>query len=162
QTRAATVVPAGLQALNYEADSSYDANNKVTSVQVQRGAASEFSTVSYGYDALDRKITETVDVDGAASRTTRFLYDAEGRLKGKILPTGGASGYKYDAAGRQTESRLFAARSTDGVTLPTASNNDAVTSTTYDGEGNILSVRDPNGAVTVMLYDGYGRRIETS
>src|SRR5262249_33664544 len=133
-----------IEAGQREKQTYYDDNNRVTRTRVQEDSG-VFVDYDSTYDSLDRRTLETVTVDGVP-RTARLVYDDEGRVKGKIRPVGNAVGYKYDWAGRQIESRVFAKPATLNPTvLPTEDSADAVTTTTYDDEGNPVEIRNPEG-----------------
>jgi YD repeat-containing protein len=65
----------------------YDALNRLTSVSYANG-----DTVSYGYDAAGKRLTETVN-----GFTTAYLYDAAGQVV-----SNGVLSYTYDANGNLT------------------------------------------------------------
>ena len=55
-------------------------------------------TLSYSYDALDRRISVSDSLGG----TTGYAYDPEGRLTDLIAPWGATHSFGYDGQGRRT------------------------------------------------------------
>jgi YD repeat-containing protein len=111
-------------------------------------------TTSYAYDALNRKVQETLpNPDGVGSQEppqTSCAYDANGNLVSTTDPLGYTTWYQYDALNRRT-----------GVTdaLGYRSGDPAHTTTTrYDALGNVAAVTDPLGRTTEYEYDNLGRK----
>lgn len=91
---------------------------------------------------LDRKLSET-DANGV---TTRYEYDALGRVVKESIDGGPIRSYTYDAMNRQLSS--------------TVSNQDAAVSsgTEYDLAGRVTRTVDEEGRVTTYQYELGGRR----
>ncbi|MCL4079272.1 DUF6531 domain-containing protein [Coriobacteriia bacterium Es71-Z0120] len=78
-----------------------------------------------------------------AGATTRYSYDAAGRLTSVTDPLGGVSAFTYDAAGNL---------------LSTTDPMGRVARFTYDAAGRVLTATDPAGGVTRFAYDANGNR----
>lgn len=158
----------------------YDNRDRVRSVTT--GA----SVTRYGYDddgarttmISPRNHTTTYLIDGfgrnigsidPTSVKTREVLDPAGRsIETRVTLLSGLTETLYrwatrefDAMGRVKKEipKLFANPITlnpDG-TIPTAGITDLVTETTYDGNGNVLTVKDPLNRTTTNAYDGRGR-----
>ena len=101
-------------------------------------------TVDYAYDKIGRKVAET----DPANRTTRFVYDAEGRLIAVVLPnptTGDNPIGIADALGRGEY---------PGTTI--ASSGVLVTRYAYDEQGNKTQQIDALNRTTRWTYDKVG------
>jgi len=149
----------------------YDAADRLSSESNING-----ETVSYEYDAMGNvtKITNAqghglyneYDKKGRLTRITnengysvQSQYDLAGRLIATIDPNGNAMRYEYDAIGRGTK-----------VTTP---ENRITLFDQYDGNGNLIKVRDANavsgkqpvnsqGATQYKQYDEFNRVISES
>ncbi|UIX35156.1 DUF6531 domain-containing protein [Streptomyces sp. GQFP] len=124
---------------------------------------------TYGYDGADRLKTETDprgNVAGAnpAEYTTRYDYDAQGRLSKTTDPESLTTGYGYDdngnvktvtdALGQITSYEYNKANQPIKVT-----GSDGKYSTMeYDARGNQTAAVDETGRRTTYGYDGAGRR----
>jgi RHS repeat-associated protein len=124
-------------------------------------------TTSYQYDQINR-LTNTTD---ALSHVTQNLYDTGtkpscaastppcGVTPGSLLVTemidanGKATYYKYDAIDRLTDIVAKVGSTADTITPA-----DAVTSSTYDAVGNMLTMTEPNSNVTTYQYDALNRK----
>jgi len=95
-------------------------------------------TTRYEYDAKGR-LTKITDPSGGA---TRFEYDARGRLVAETGPTGLVTKYEYDAAGREVK-----------VVEP----GNRITTRRYDALGNLTAWTDPLGRTTQFEHDQLGR-----
>jgi RHS repeat-associated protein len=112
---------------------------------------------SYAYDSDNREIEEIDAYGTPLAVTTTMIYDADGNLLSET--TGQSSNpayahpettsYAYDSLDRQTEV-------IDGY----GTSAQAITTTIYDANGNVLSTIDPNGNVTSYAYDANGNQIE--
>ncbi|TSJ82768.1 RHS repeat protein, partial [Chitinimonas sp. BJB300] len=104
----------------------------------------------YTYDFRGQLETETrfvVSPDGKTEPlTTRYVYDAMGRLLSKVDPLTHQSSFAYDGLGRLT-------LSTDAA--------GAVTTTRYDDVAHKVSTVLANGATTTRLYNGNGEVISS-
>jgi RHS repeat-associated protein len=134
-------------------------------------------TTTYTYDALNRQATST---DAVGSVTTT-IYDVTGpntgpcfnvctgptkgsRLASEVIDGDGHAGlhigvtyYHYDGLDRRIQQvRKQFNTSDDEPPDPT----DAVTYTTYDAVGNVLTVTEPDGNTTTDVYDADNRKIK--
>jgi RHS repeat-associated protein len=99
------------------------------------------------YDASYGNVLEATDEEGTV---TQYSYDSKGNLTQMTeavgLPVQRVTKYDYDSHGQKTgETRV-------GTTVA----EDATTTFTYDGYGNLASVTDPLGKVTTFAYDVMG------
>lgn len=123
---------------------SYDTVDRlVREVQVVGGVRTE---IVYGYDALDRRTSRTVN--GVANETTTYGYDRANRLS-SIAYRGQTTTFEYDAAGRLIRK-----------VLP----NGIVQTPAYDDTDRLLSLaytRPDNNVVESIAYtyDANGRRV---
>jgi RHS repeat-associated protein len=137
-----------------------DAGGRVAATIDQLGAVTKFT-----YDKLGRKVTETLpDPDGSGplpAPSSAWGYDSRGNVEyvtANFVGQGGVAAgatsrsthYEYDAIGRMTKETL---PDPDG-SGPLAR---SVSQTTYDADGNILTMTDPRGSVTTYAYDTFGR-----
>ncbi|HED66643.1 MAG TPA: hypothetical protein ENJ09_13935 [Planctomycetes bacterium] len=79
---------------------------------------------------------------GDGKITTRFLYDARGRLQASVDDIGNATTYDYDTLDRRIRE-----------TRPDGSSKTWV----YDAEGHPTRTTDENGTVVLDVYDALGR-----
>src|SRR5262249_44277220 len=158
----------------------YDTRNRVSSLTT--GSA----TTSFTYDddgvrltsKSPRNFTTTYLVDGfgrgigsldPTNIKTREFLDLAGRsTETRVTLVSGPTETLYrwtkrqfDPAGRVTQEirKLFTSPITvnaDG-TIPTAGVSDVLTQTTYDGDGKVLTVKDPLNHTTTNTYDARGR-----
>ena len=111
----------------------------------------------YGNDARNRKVQEfeppVVDAQsGVSSRPTRqWQYDSAGRLIATIDARGSETDTVYDAANRVTDMNAPL------VPLPGGGAARPNTHSTFDKNGNALTVTDANSHVTVNTYDAMNR-----
>lgn len=136
----------------------YDAAGRVTKVTAPKGVqtatvANDFAA-EYGYDALDRVVTETRypgEGSAAGARKTHFCYDLAGDLRRIVAPKANVASvdcaatppaftttFEYDAAHRLL------------------SETDALghkRSRTYDANGNVEMETNENGDKTTFTYD---------
>jgi RHS repeat-associated protein len=121
------------------------------------------TNVTYSaYDALNRVVEVTNALDGV----TTYDYSMPGGppccspTPGTSLitrmqdPDGNITFYHYDDLNRRVQ-EVRKNSDTNDVINP----GDAVTTTAYDAEGNVISVTDPNGNATTHSYDGDNRQI---
>jgi RHS repeat-associated protein len=130
-------------------------------------------TTNYTYDALNRRITTT----DALGNVTQTIYDTgtiagcpncgvtpgSDLTTGRIDANGKATYFKYDALDRLIDTVRKVGSTADTITAA-----DALTTTTYDPQGNRLSetIRctpcstDPTGNATVYVYDADNRKIQ--
>jgi YD repeat-containing protein len=128
----------------------------------------------FWYDKLDRVVAQL----SATGTLTRLFYDknsntAETRVyetavalpaDAKGMPPAGSGAYRvtlytYDALNRLTETRVpsIATATYSGGTL-TVTTQDLVTTSVYDGAGNVVKTIDANGKATWYYYDKAGNR----
>ncbi|NRF68874.1 RHS repeat protein [Aquincola sp. S2] len=118
---------------------------------------------SYQYDALNRLVRRT----DAEANVTQIAYDGDVVCLAIGCPTKGSSKvtkqtdaegkvtyFKYDALDRLTTQIR---KQTDSVDVIDA--DDAVTRSTYDAQGNRLTLVDPNGNSTSYSYDVLDRQV---
>ncbi len=118
--------------------------NQTTQFSVDQSSGA-VSTATSGYDAPE---------------TTTTYFDPRGLVSASIDAAGRETDYVYDGAWRQT-SIVQTDPITDGSdgNANTADYSELITHTTYDGDGNVLSVTDPMGNVTTYAYDAANREI---
>ena len=155
--------------------------NGLTTVQVRNSAGLLVSSTTSGndtpvretdylYNAAGQQVA-MIDPDGGVSYT---FYDGFGRVSGTVDPTGAMTGYVYDLGQLVTQTTQYATRvDTSGwidngeltaslptvLPVPTASANDLVTRTIYDGEGRVAATIAPDNTVTAYQYDGAGNLV---
>jgi RHS repeat-associated protein len=183
--------PDGAGPLHYPAvRNSYDTAGRLTKVEkgelatwqsetVAPASWSGFtvlSSVETSYDALDRKLTQTVKgSNGVATALTQYSYDNVGRLQctaSRMNPAAYASlpadACTLGTAGsfgpdRITRNTYDAASQLLKVTKAygTADQSDDATYT-YTPNGKQASVTDANGNVAGLRYDGFDRLVQWS
>ncbi len=155
-----------VDALGNTTNTAYDPVGNVTSRTDANG-----HTTTYNYDALNRMVTST-DAVGSVTTTEYDMGNSGscstcGATPGSSLITKvtdgdgngglhvGVTYYKYDGLNRriQVVSKQFNT-SDDEPPDPT----DAVTYTTYDAVGNVLTVTEPDGNTTTYVYDADNRK----
>ena len=120
-------------------------------------------TTRFKYDAMGR-VREAVDSLG---RVTRFEYDGRGRLVKQINPDGSEATKEYDAFGNCIAKTDELGRTTRFVydsrnrLIQTIHPDGAVERMRYDGAGHVIASTDALGAVTTFKYDAAGRLTET-
>lgn len=116
----------------------------------------------YVYDARDRKLQEldppVLDaVSNTTLRPTRvWEYDAAGRAIAAIDPKGNETDTSYDPANRVTDVLEPAVSVSGGGTARPD------THSTYDLDGNVLTLTDPNNHATTNTYDLLNRLLTTT
>ena len=142
---------------------------------------------AYTYNSCGRLDSVTEGAETAEAITTRYSYDADGRLTERNLPgmsekitydansrvvsvIGGSGGdvfYTYDACGRVRSirdaawgTRKFSYDAAGQVTEVT-NGLGGVTRYTYDEAGNVTKVTDPAGRITTYEYDVLGNMVKT-
>jgi large repetitive protein len=139
----------------------HDAVGRITLTRVIRdGQAFETRTT---YDANGNKIAETDPLN----RTTRYTYDAVGRLTSTTYPDGTSTStvYNYagkaiaqtDQAGRITKYEYDALDRLTAVVDPTGQRMEY----RYNELGSLIEQKDANGHITRYEYDGLGRPTAT-
>ena len=142
---------------------------------------------AYTYNSCGHLDSVTEGAETAEAVTTRYSYDADGRLTERNLPgmsekitydansrvvsaIGGSGGdvfYTYDACGRVRSirdaawgTRKFSYDAAGQVTEVT-NGLGGVTRYTYDEAGNVTKVTDPAGRITTYEYDVLGNMVKT-
>jgi len=142
---------------------------------------------AYTYNSCGRLDSVTEGAETAEAVTTRYSYDADGRLTERNLPgmsekitydansrvvsvIGGSGGdvfYTYDACGRVRSirdaawgTRKFSYDAAGQVTEVT-NGLGGVTRYTYDEASNVTKVTDPAGRITTYEYDVLGNMVKT-
>ncbi|MFO0983632.1 MAG: DUF6531 domain-containing protein [Planctomycetota bacterium] len=151
--------------VRYRRDFFYDANDNLVQIEVQNidengQVRSNASLVtSYDYDALDRVIRTTREVDETSRVTTEYAYDASGNLA--LLRSGEA------ILGNQPENvvqltwdarnRLLRSARAPGSPLQSTTQYD------WDGNGNLTRVSqglEGEPRITTRVYDAFDRLLE--
>ncbi|APR88058.1 Putative Rhs-family protein [Minicystis rosea] len=109
------------------------------------------------------QIQETVAPNGMRRK---FVYDAQSNLIEVLGPGWRRTTATYDGWGRCTSIREEDGSYTTfecslGGALLAVTVDGATTRYEYDGEGNVITIRDAGGGTTRMLYGGLGRLCET-
>ncbi|THF81684.1 S8 family serine peptidase [Cohnella fermenti] len=138
----------------------YDADNRLTR-EDHVASADETLTTEYVYNDLGKplavkKHVRAGDLDGNAFDddtdtvlTTRYSYDLEGNLLSTVTPDGVESVMTYDALGRLTSTSKEGVDENGLTTI-------VRTSSTYDGQGHVLSSMDGRGNMTSYVYNAAG------
>ncbi|MBA3433063.1 MAG: RHS repeat protein, partial [Actinobacteria bacterium] len=117
-----------------------------------------------GYDPIGN----LVSVRDANNHATAYGYDVAGRVVSVTAPDGGSTTYGYAAAGnrisRRDDANHLTSYSYDDAGRPVSETkpdpdgpgpkSPAVSSHTYDANGNLLTTVDPNGNATSIQADG--------
>ncbi|KJS02036.1 MAG: hypothetical protein VR68_03985, partial [Peptococcaceae bacterium BRH_c4a] len=160
-------------ALGRTVSSQYDILNRLTRITDPAGRITRFD-----YDDLNRLVTTTDALNGQArqsfdsagkrtaltdpnSNQAAYSYDRAGRLTSSTSASGSTVSYGYDARslltqltngrGQKAEFRYDAAGRITSADYP-----EETVSYTYDGNGNLLTVKDNNGTIT-REYDVLNR-----
>jgi RHS repeat-associated protein len=99
------------------------------------GTGTPSETVEYTYDAFGRQLSATT-TNSAGTRVDAKTYYAEGRLATASTPEG-VIAYKYDALGRKTATKIYAAGDDPAEDAP-----QRITSYTYDALSRLATVTD--------------------
>jgi RHS repeat-associated protein len=146
-----------LAPLNAQTRTVYDAAGNVLAAINPRGHQWDFA-----YDARNRKVKETqpsvFDFDSGQNKrpTIYTTYDGVGNVLTVTDPRGFTTTNQYDAANRLTD--VYA------PAVPVAGGGSAAphTHTTYDPNGNVLTITDPNNHTTTNTYDKLNRLLATT
>jgi RHS repeat-associated protein len=142
----------------------YDNDGNVIQVEDPNG---NYTTDVYDAAGRQTRVYLPNPTNGSATSTTTnsspstsnpetvTTYDSAGNAASTTDPLGNTTDYEYDVLGRQTEVIQPSIYDTT-----TSSSVNPTTITTYDGNGNVLSVEDPNGNTTYYEYDNFGDIVE--
>jgi RHS repeat-associated protein len=145
----------------------YDANGQPTrqidTIFMPDGSSHDVQT-HWEYDHRGRLIT-LIEADGSPdAKTTRHLYQPDGKLSQTTKPDGTSLFYTYDGL-----SNLVSLQSSDGTVRHQMAYNrlghlvqSDDSRRTYDAKGRILTEAFPNGYSMENSFDGQGRRIACS
>ena len=154
----------------------YDAAGNVVKVGDPRSPNPDSPAVftTHEYDGSNRLrgtiLPAAVDAStgSSVSAASRLYYDLNGNLTTTIDHYGNATDTTYDAANLPTEVKLPAV-SISAVSLnppavgdPLTTNHRPTTTTTYNKNGQPLTVVDANGKTTTNVYDSLGRLWRTT
>ncbi len=153
----------------------YDALNRVTSITFADGSKHSYGydqgangagrltfiaeanslnvvtdLIDYAYEPHGRTLTENRTINGV-TYTTRYGYDAAGRLSGLTYPSGRTLAYDFDALGRVSQMSTTPPPATGGATQIVASG------ITYQPFGGVKSYTLGNGQSYTRGYDQDGR-----
>ena len=109
--------------------------------------AAPSSTAVYTYDYLGRKASQNV----SSPTTTYYQYDALGNLRFETF--GYTTEYVYDRLGR-----LLQKIGPDADGNSSTTDDQAITTYTYDLSGRVLNLSDTSGDTTTYTYDYLGRQ----
>ncbi|MGT0194101.1 LysM peptidoglycan-binding domain-containing protein [Burkholderia pyrrocinia] len=112
--------------------------------------------------------------DPARDRSTRYLYDQDGLLRGELDSQGFLTEYRYNVAGERIETVRYATPVSDSLRLaftassapklaeliPAASEQDTSSRFVYDSRGLLAAEIDGEGYVTRYRYDAQGNVTE--
>lgn len=134
----------------------YNADGTLQQIERQKGQVQQFT-----YNGAGQILTVT-----DSRKTTRYEYDAMGRLTGITAPGGRKQTFQQDALGRiKTVTDAFGNPTEyeywpSGEVKSIRKVNGAVTEFTYDAAGKISRVSAPEGRVTQLRHDKAGNLIE--
>lgn len=137
--------------------------NEITIAFDERSRLSEsFDTfthhVKYGYDGLDRRISEERLDDqgeGGTPQVMAYLYKPNGELKEVVDGLGQTTANVYDSLNRLVEQREEGVLQADGTSIALRR------SFAHDENNNLICEVDPRGFVRKHTYDELNRRVET-
>lgn len=157
-----------VDALGNVTETVYDALGNAIGVTAYAAPVSMGTLKELGPAPDAAKIRALLKPDAQKDRTTRFVYDGDGRVRFTVDPAGYITENRYDALGRVTMNLAYpiAKPLTDaGLAAGVAAEAGAQgamarkTSYTYDQRGNVLTSTDATGAVQKYTYDGAGRKL---
>ncbi|WP_181871399.1 LamG-like jellyroll fold domain-containing protein [Sphaerisporangium album] len=141
----------------------YDANTNVTQKTLTATGTTRIETESYGYDAGDRMIEQTVE-NGSADLTTTWKLDDRGLVTEVTDPRGNASGANrmdytslidYDAFGRVVKVQEPPVAVERGGAAPVTER--PTSKAGYNTAGEQTHETGPEGRAGVMVHDKAGR-----
>ncbi|HEX5009896.1 MAG TPA: RHS repeat-associated core domain-containing protein [Planctomycetota bacterium] len=132
----------------------FDANDRVTKTEVSNDTTvgDSWFVVDRDFDVQDNLTRVREDLTNASRITRTYAFDKDDRLTLATSPEGNQTQTAYDVRDLVASVTRKAASSAD----------DAITSTTYDSNGNRVTVTNPRGYNTLYLYDGYDRLTKTT
>ena len=146
---------------------SYDAAGRLVKetlpVGEQSGTPNNTHTVNFGYDTLDRQISQTVyhvDSGGVHAQATLTCYDNLGDTTSVTQPNAGLTSISCPAAST-TPFTTFLGYDNGGRRTSQTDPDGHLTTPFYDHDGNVTGVKDPNGNTTSNTYDQLNRLIRT-
>jgi len=152
---------------------SVDANGNQTVVRPPRGNASNSSAydITETFDANDSLLTHQAPVE--VGKPTRYTYDQFGNRSSMTDPNGNVTASQYDSVNRLTATAWTRGSwpGSGSVPVPPACHDSTVsdapipvglitcsTTTSYDGEDNVIASQDGNHETTTLTYDAAHRR----
>lgn len=164
-------ISASVDALGNTVTSTYDGDGRVTRQDVRNAANTLLRRIDKNYDAAGNLTAQTLlrtDEGLPNLLTTRFAYDAAGRLMAITDPAGGVTRNEYDAAGRLT-ARIDPLGRRTTYTFDALGRQARVDyadgthdSITYDANGNVVTQTDRAGRTLSHGYDELDRRVSTT
>ena len=151
-------------------ESQYDAAGRILG-QLRYGVSVAFS---FGYtestlgSALNSALSAKPSVRDTQIRAQRYVYDAAGRQRFVLDASGALAEWRYDGAGRVTDTIAYGQRPPAGTTGESALAAWAATlpasdvrrsQSTYDAGGRLLSSIDANNIAEGYTYDALGRQL---
>ena len=137
----------------------YDADSNVlvttyTDVSTIVGISDEVFTMTFGYDALHRRVS-TID---SAGNQTLMKFDSRGNQIESIDARLNVTANFFDGLGRLTQSIVEMTNTGDGSgTQLSGADGEIVTTQAYDDSNRLISEKDDNDNVTSYEYDGLNR-----
>ncbi|MFM2410185.1 MAG: hypothetical protein RL481_1013, partial [Pseudomonadota bacterium] len=151
-----------LDAEGYLTESVYNGAGKL----VEEIGYAQRTSSSYWASGTFDQLRSTAAPGSAANRRARQVYDSRGLLAYTVNAQGIATKFGYDAAGRVTETRVYAtpistsnfsfANVTALVNSIASGSNDRIATSTYDARGQVASSTDAGGLTTTFTYDAVG------
>jgi YD repeat-containing protein len=121
---------------------SYDNRGRVVA------AVNSNSVVSWTYDLLNRKLTETQQLTGQPARVVSYQYDADGHLSRVTFPDGHPVDYSYTARHE--------------IASVTADGPPPLATYTYNLAGELTQIMRENGVSSSSTFDAAGRQSSIS
>ncbi|MDP2599405.1 MAG: DUF6531 domain-containing protein, partial [Deltaproteobacteria bacterium] len=136
----------------------YDANDNIVKMEIP----SQNLKLEFEYDMLDRMTAKKEILDGTKAITTRYEYDAKGRLIGVVESMGNDIRYEYDDEGNvvKKDGEHFA-YDMDGDVISQTDKLGRITRYEYDASKNVSAVVSPMENKTEYLWNKKGEVIET-
>jgi YD repeat-containing protein len=142
-----------------------DSCTYVPGTELEASVTRRGETTVYGYDFRNRRISQSVYVNKATARTTKYTYDAADRRITETDPDGRTTYIVYDLVDHviRTVREAVAGAVTAPANVATlardlsANAGYVIEETAYDAEGQVVATTDGRGNVTAMAYDALGR-----